>query len=393
MKKVISIFLFFASILVFAQGEGIHFQDHLSFSELLKKAKEEKKIIFIDAFASWCGPCKQMARDIFPAPSVKDYFNTNFVNARFDMEKGEGRDIARKYGVGSYPTFLFLNSEGEIVGREMGYMEADTFLEAAKEANSPFNKNGSLKEQFEAGVSDSDFLMNIIKSYSNTDFEFAKKASERYFQTKKSEAYSRDEINALLVFIKSTNDVNYAVFVRDKAAIIKLVPENVYHQFDSQIKLNDLQEQSIDKVHQKINDEFFMSNATKMLSEKEAREALDRFKMNYYPTVNNFDEFEKAAIEYYADPNNADVSELNRVSMIFSEYSKNPASLKKALEWAQKSVMRGESEQNTYVLAKLYYKLNDKDNAKNFAEISKILAKQNGRDTKYADDLLKLINN
>lgn len=58
--------------------------------------------------ASWCGPCKMMDRNVFVKKSVGDYYNSTFVNARFDMEKGEGIEIAQKYMVRSYPTYLFL---------------------------------------------------------------------------------------------------------------------------------------------------------------------------------------------------------------------------------------------------------------------------------------------
>nr|WP_309762545.1 thioredoxin family protein [Chryseobacterium sp. SORGH_AS_1175] len=89
MKKIISGLFLFIGVLIFSQ-ESIQFQD-VPFKDLIAKAKKENKIVFIDAYASWCGPCKMMERNVFTKKSVGDYFNTNFVNARFDMEKGEGR--------------------------------------------------------------------------------------------------------------------------------------------------------------------------------------------------------------------------------------------------------------------------------------------------------------
>ncbi|WP_228409824.1 thioredoxin family protein [Chryseobacterium sp. T16E-39] len=199
MKKIISGLFVFFTVLLFAQ-EAIQFQD-LPFKDLVAKAKKENKIIFLDAYASWCGPCKLMEKNVFTKKSVGDYYNANFVNARFDMEKGEGREIAAKYGVRSYPTYLFLNGDGELVSQNLGYMEESVFLAMAQDINSPNNKKGSLKDRFASGEKDPEFLINVMKLNSTSDFDFAKKASERYFENKKkTEELSKDDIGFLLFF-------------------------------------------------------------------------------------------------------------------------------------------------------------------------------------------------
>ncbi|WP_276876166.1 thioredoxin family protein, partial [Chryseobacterium joostei] len=237
MKKIISGISIFCSIIISAQ-ESIQFQE-LPFKEIIAKAKKEKKLVFIDAYASWCGPCKMMEKNVFPQKSVKDYYNTNFINARFDMEKGEGRDIASKYGVRSYPTYLFLNGDGELVSRNTGYMEESLFVAMAQDINSPGNNKNSLKDRFAKGEKDPTFLINIMKLNSDTDYEFAKKASERYFENKKNtEEFSKDEIGFLLFFLKSTEDSNYKTFSARKAEIIKYLTEQTYNEFDAQLKLS-----------------------------------------------------------------------------------------------------------------------------------------------------------
>ncbi|MGZ5193137.1 MAG: thioredoxin family protein, partial [Kaistella sp.] len=135
MNKLFSLFIFFISVTVLSQ-ESINFEKG-TFKEILAKAKSEKKLVFMDAYAVWCGPCKMMEKNIFPLESVREYYNANFINARFDMEKGEGREIAAKYGVRSYPSFLFLNGDGEVVMNSYGYMGEEAFLAVAKEANNP----------------------------------------------------------------------------------------------------------------------------------------------------------------------------------------------------------------------------------------------------------------
>lgn len=390
MKKIISGLLLFSAITAFAQ-EAIKFEE-LPFKDLIAKAKKEKKIVFLDAYASWCGPCKMMERNVFTQKSVGDYFNTNFVNARFDMEKGEGRDIAVKYGVRSYPTYLFLNGDGELVSQNFGYMEESMFLTMAQDVNSPNNKKGSLKERFAKGEKDPDFLINIMKLNSSSDFNFAKQASERYFENKKAtEEFSKDDVGLLLFFLKSTEDKNYKVFADRKAEIIKFLPEETYKEFDNQIKLGKIVEQSIDQQNKKINDDYFMKNAEPLVGKHDAEVKLNQMKLGYYEQNSNFPEYEKAALAYYRNSEAFEPNELLKAAWVFAEHVKTPSSLKKAAEWAEKSVMRGESSENTYILAKLYFLTGNKEMAKTYAEMSKNMATQAQKDSTLADELLKQI--
>lgn len=390
MKKFISGLFLFSTLAVFAQ-EAIQFQE-LPFKELVAKAKKDNKIVFIDAYASWCGPCKMMERNVFTKKSVGDYYNSNFVNARFDMEKGEGREIAAKYGVRSYPTYLFLNGDGELVSQNFGYMEESMFLTMAQDINSPNNKKGSLKERFAKGEKDPEFLINIMKLNSSSDFDFAKKASERYFQNKKkTEEFTKDDVGLLFFFLKSTEDKNYNVFTERKAEIIKFLPEETYKEFDNQMKLAKVVELSVDTQNKTINSEYFMKTAEPLVGKHDAEVKLNQTKLSYYEQNANFPEYEKAALAYYRNTEAFEPNELLKAAWIFSEHIKTQASLKKAAEWAEKSVMRGETSENTYILAKLYSLTGKKDMAKTYAEMSRNLAAQNQKDSSLAEKLLQEI--
>lgn len=390
MKKFISGLFLFSTLAVFAQ-EAIQFQE-LPFKELVAKAKKDNKIVFIDAYASWCRPCKMMERNVFTKKSVGDYYNSNFVNARFDMEKGEGREIAAKYGVRSYPTYLFLNGDGELVSQNFGYMEESMFLTMAQDINSPNNKKGSLKERFAKGEKDPEFLINIMKLNSSSDFDFAKKASERYFENKKkTEEFTKDDVGLLFFFLKSTEDKNYKVFTERKVEIIKFLPEETYKEFDNQMKLAKVVEQSVDTQNKTINSEYFMKTAEPLVGKHDAEVKLNQTKLSYYEQNANFPEYEKAALAYYRNTEAFEPNELLKAAWIFSEHIKTQASLKKAAEWAEKSVMRGETLENTYILAKLYSLTGKKDMAKTYAEMSRNLAAQNQKDSSLAEKLLQEI--
>ena len=103
-----------------------------TFAEICAKAKKEKKNIFFDAYASWCGPCKLLKRDVFPTKTAGDFFNKKFINVAMDMEKGEGAALAPVFQITAYPTLLILNYKGEIIGRTMGYQSAEKLIEFAK---------------------------------------------------------------------------------------------------------------------------------------------------------------------------------------------------------------------------------------------------------------------
>ncbi len=112
---------------------GIEFFEG-SWQETLEKARKEDKLIFLDAYASWCGPCKAMQKNVFPADKVGEYFNTHFINVKIDMEKGEGPALSAKYGVTAYPSLYFIDYKGKVVKSALGYHNAYKLLRLGENA-------------------------------------------------------------------------------------------------------------------------------------------------------------------------------------------------------------------------------------------------------------------
>lgn len=103
-----------------------------SFKEAKSKAKAEGKLIFMDAYASWCGPCKMMQNNTFPDPLVGKVFNEKFVSVAYDMEIGEGLALSAEYPVQAYPTLFFMDGDGKILSSELGYRDAAGLINLAK---------------------------------------------------------------------------------------------------------------------------------------------------------------------------------------------------------------------------------------------------------------------
>ena len=109
--------------------EGIEFF-HGSWSEALKKSKKEDKLIFLDAMAAWCGPCKMMAAKTFTDKEVGEFFNKNFINFKMDMEKhDEGPRLSKKFGLRAYPSLYLLDENEEIIQHTLGYQDAKSLIE------------------------------------------------------------------------------------------------------------------------------------------------------------------------------------------------------------------------------------------------------------------------
>lgn len=154
MKRLKSFVLFlFLSIVAFAQQPAGTIFEHGTLSEALAKAAKNKKgpkLVFLDCYTTWCGPCKNMAEKIFPMEKVGTFFNANFVNIKIDMEKGEGPELAKKFNVRAYPTFLILSADGKEVGRIVGGGDADGFIARVQKAMNPKNSPEARKAAYEA---------------------------------------------------------------------------------------------------------------------------------------------------------------------------------------------------------------------------------------------------
>ena len=171
MKRLLLLVLIVSST---AFSQGIEFRKE-RYAEVLKMAKEQNKLVFIDIYTSWCGPCKHMADNIFPLPKVGEYYNTYFLNLQLDAEKSEdGKMVAKSFGVSAYPTFLFVNGDGELVYRFLGGKSEDMFIKEGEKAVEAFAALPELKKytkEYEKGNREKEFLNRyfIVKDRSGLD--------------------------------------------------------------------------------------------------------------------------------------------------------------------------------------------------------------------------------
>jgi thiol:disulfide interchange protein len=112
---------------------GIEFIEQ-DWSAALQQAKKQNKLVFLDIYATWCGPCKLLKQYTFTDTSVGKFFNNNFINVSVDGEKGVGPQLAQQYSIEGYPSLIITDAEGKPVLFTAGYMPATDLLRFANEA-------------------------------------------------------------------------------------------------------------------------------------------------------------------------------------------------------------------------------------------------------------------
>lgn len=148
-----------------AQNRSINFQS-IEWKKALKQAKKEKKLIFVDCYTSWCGPCKMLAKDVFTQDAVADFFNQNFLNLKMDMEKdADGVALKSAFEIKAFPTLVFVDPvTQQVVHRMVGAGTAEWLLTGAKIAKDPQNNLNGLTNRYEAGERTPKFLSQYLNA-------------------------------------------------------------------------------------------------------------------------------------------------------------------------------------------------------------------------------------
>lgn len=223
--------LFFLLVILTAlnttSAQGIDFY-HGTWEEAKALAKEERKLIFVDAYAKWCGPCKIMARTVFTNGDVGSFYNQKFINMKIDMEEPMGREFGRSYPVGAYPTLFYIDSDGEIVKKIVGAQNPNSFLNIGKEIVDSYDKSGTYAERYEKGDRSFELVYEYIKSLNH-----AKKPSQKIANDylRNHNDLKKDDRTRFIYEAMTTVDSRiFDLYTADKSNIVKLLGEEAYEK-------------------------------------------------------------------------------------------------------------------------------------------------------------------
>ena len=104
----------------------------LSLDKALSLASRQNRIVFIDFCTTWCGACRKLDEDTWSDGKVIEQLKKKTVPLKIDADKEQ--IIRDKFKIRAYPTLLFLNSDGSILARIVGYQIPSQFIETLQGA-------------------------------------------------------------------------------------------------------------------------------------------------------------------------------------------------------------------------------------------------------------------
>ncbi|MDE5423912.1 thioredoxin domain-containing protein [Ancylomarina sp. DW003] len=155
--KGIMLLLFAISSCLSVSAQGVNFGSDLD--KALVLAKKENKLVFVDFYTSWCGPCKMLSKKVFPQEKVGSYFNSHFINCKIQCDdSGYGKELGEKYEIQAYPTLMLIDCNGEIVHSMAGAPDADGLIEFVKQGMNPEKNLKAVIKRYEDGNRDKEFV-------------------------------------------------------------------------------------------------------------------------------------------------------------------------------------------------------------------------------------------
>jgi thiol-disulfide isomerase/thioredoxin len=378
----------------FSQNRSIQFQQK-PWSEILAQAKKENKFIFMDAFASWCGPCKWMAANMFTNDTVADFYNKTFICTSVDMEKGEGLTLQNKFQVRAYPTLLFINPEGDMVHKKVGAAQkVQDYVNLGLTALNPDECLTAYFKKYGEGDRDPLFIRSYLSRLADAYMPLTDVLHQYFTSLKQEDLLNRMTWTIIYSYVEDMNSDEFIFLVNHEKEYGKISTKDsvdgkisdVYLralvQFSRNANMTDV---NYDALKQKIKASGF-SGADKVIFTSDLNLLYTRGeKQKYLDLVYN------SLDKYYAD----DYNMLNRISWnvlqlcSVYEFSQAKKYLEKASSWAKKSVSVKSEPANNDVYAQILFKLGKKEEAINHERTAIALAKQQRLSFKEYEATLK----
>ena len=384
MKQLFFILIFSSlTILLAAEETGIRFEHDATWQQILEKAKKEKKFILLDAYASWCGPCKWMAKEIFPRPEVGKAINPYYVSAKIDMEKGEGIELSKKFEVRNFPTYLFFDPNGNLVHRSLGSMAAKDFIQVCSDALDSTKQYVTLRNKYLQGQRDSAFLKQFSYIAAGAQDSLSAASMLKYFQANNNQLNS-NTIQFIFALTASINDTGFNMILNNKEAFYKEIGKDKVDELLEELVWNEAK-----KAGKKGTDKDAFRKVIQHFLPEKTDQLCAEYELSLLKRMGNWKEYAEKADKFASLYCQNDYQRLNSIAYNLFENYTSKSILEKGLKMALRSVELKSTFENNDTVAHLYYKLNQKANAKSYAQKAYDLAVAAGEESFELEAFLK----
>ena len=182
-----------------AQRMAVQFET-ADFAALQARARQENRPVFLYFWSTHCGPCVEMARDVFPDSAVARYYNATFRSFKADLDSELGGALGQRYGVRSLPAYLYFDPAGQLLHRTGGGKPAAALLRDGRDAFNPDKAYYTLKSRYEAGQRSPAFLRAFSSAPGLSDEpDLSRRVSNEYLRTQ-SAAELASPLNRAYIF-------------------------------------------------------------------------------------------------------------------------------------------------------------------------------------------------
>jgi thiol-disulfide isomerase/thioredoxin len=375
-KSIICSMLFFFMLCAAmpTKAEGIEFKHDKTFQELLDMAKAQDKLIFMDCYTAWCGPCKRLAAMVFPDSAVGAYFNDHFINAKFDMEHDEGLTIASKYSIRAYPTLLWIDGNGEVVHKVVGGLDAPGLIANGQKAGDPApGILSGMNKQYSSGNRDINFLSDYLngmnsggQNYTPVFAEYMKLLTEKDLKDPK---HSKTIFN----LTKNIKDPGMDYVLKNGTHLKGLLGDEAYNS-----KVNQIATQAADEAAKTSNTTLF-NEALALVRDNKGADAGEKtltLSLDYYSRTNDWVNYDKNATAYIKKYAAKNAPAINDIAWNYYINVSDKAQLTKASKWAYEALNIDNKYTYNLTYAYLLYKMNDLKEAQKACDYAIIRAKE-----------------
>lgn len=223
--------------MVYAQKGGVNFEKTLNLKQIRNKAKTEKKLIFMDVYATWCGPCTAMDTKVYPSEQLGTLMNNKFISVKVQVDTTKNDDadtkkwyqdahlIKTQYKVNSYPTLLCFSTDGKLINKAIGYKDEKAFIRFIENSLDPERQFYTVLEHYKLGKLEYQKMPELARyAKSLGEMQTAREISNDYIDNyllKKpdNELFLQENLELIGEFMGDTDSESFVFFWKQQDKI------------------------------------------------------------------------------------------------------------------------------------------------------------------------------